>query len=391
MDKVKQIFDLPFMKAISEVADVYIVGGFVRDIYMNRDSKDVDIVVCGLEYHKLFKLLEGFGKISAVGKSFGVIKLTVEDYEFDIALPRSDRKIEGAQGHKSIESITDHNMTIEQDLGRRDFTINSIAIGSSLNIVDPFNGILDIGGKRIRCVNTEAFVEDPLRLMRAIQFASRFEFKISAETFGLLMTHKHLIKEITPERVLMEFEKVFKTIKDKNSGVVKTSILYQYLKVCEIFELYFGYPINMMCTRRENLAEFLYFAICEEGHRISIADFYKEKLKIDNDTYKHLKAIDVMYKFDMKDYKSTYHGFYQALQISPRIINNSFVNHQTIQPFLDGRYPKSRKELAIDGDMLISMGITDGFEIKTKLDLCLDSVLLGEVKNEKQQLINLVK
>ena len=198
-----------WIQKLARNAELYVVGGSVRDGFIGKPIKDVDIIVDGLSFSGIQKVLKPFGKQNLVGDSFSVIKFKPHGYEgedFDIAVPREDRKV-GA-GHKGFEIVTD-GVDVHGDLKRRDFTINSMAINiMDETLLDPFNGLKDLKDKKIKATDPQAFIEDPLRILRGIQFASRFGFKIDKGTLKMMKDNAHLIKEITGERILEEFEKV---------------------------------------------------------------------------------------------------------------------------------------------------------------------------------------
>jgi len=184
----------------------------VRDRFISDDveSKDHDYVVTGMPIGLLTSILKDYGSVNLVGKSFGVIKFKPEgkNEEIDFALPR--REISTGQGHRDFDVHFDHNLSIEDDLGRRDFTMNAIAIDlkNKKNVIDPFNGREDIKNREIRVVFSEAFAEDPLRMLRAVQFAARFNFKISRSTILSMRKHADKIKTVSGERVFEEIKKI---------------------------------------------------------------------------------------------------------------------------------------------------------------------------------------
>jgi len=194
---------------LAENSEVYVVGGIVRDAYIDKESKDVDLIIDGFSFSGIQKALAPYGKQNLVGDSFSVIKFRPKGWEgedYDIAIPREDRKI-GA-GHKGFEIVTD-GVDIHGDLKRRDFTINSMAVNVITGeILDPFNGEQDLKNRVIKATDSKAFAEDPLRILRGIQFAARFDFDIEKGTMKMMKDNAHLIKEITGERILSEFEKI---------------------------------------------------------------------------------------------------------------------------------------------------------------------------------------
>ncbi|PIR20157.1 MAG: hypothetical protein COV45_07380 [Deltaproteobacteria bacterium CG11_big_fil_rev_8_21_14_0_20_47_16] len=205
-----------FLKSILDAGgNVYEVGGCVRDQLLGHPSKDKDYLVTKLPIEKLTSLLKPLGKVALVGKSFGVIKFTPHsepDVVYDIALPRTEKSTGTA--HREFEVTFDENLPVEVDLARRDFTINAIAKDLSTGkLVDPFHGQDDLNKKQLKQVFLQAFPEDPLRILRGIQFAARLGFTIEPETAASMQQHAELLKTVSGERIMEEMVKLFKAPK----------------------------------------------------------------------------------------------------------------------------------------------------------------------------------
>lgn len=383
----KGIFETEFIKAIEQVGgEVYLVGGCVRDTLLEITPKDIDLIVRLIPATQLQSLLAKHGNVKLVGESFGVYKFTpfnsVEEY--DIALPRTDKKIAGAKGHKSIETQSDHMLTIIDDLGRRDFTINAIAIDRNYNIIDPFDGQEDLYKGIIRCVTEETFIEDPLRLMRAVQFAARFRFQLSEETMTLIANNRHLITEITAERILEEFKKVF----DKTGDIAYFADL---LDVTGLFSTYFGYKLQVKrLGPTKFLAELFFFGISDGTFYVS--DFLKKKLgsALPIELYKEVRAFDVVYMTEFPTQDKVYQVIYDAIKQSDIVLRSDFITHIFVFPFIEGRFPKTRKEVAVSGDDLIELGYPQGQIHGIIMQDFLDNIFSGKLKNEKSELLTLL-
>ena len=187
-----------------------IVGGYVRDFFLGIESKDIDIELYNADsLNKVQKILDEFGKVNSVGKSFGVIKLLYEDLDLDFSLPRSDSKT--AQGHKGFQVEIQSDLDFQSAAKRRDFTMNAIGYAiEDKKILDPYNGIDDIKNRFLRAVDLEKFSEDPLRVLRAVTFVSRFHLKIENKLFLLSkkMIEDGVLKELPKERIFEEFKKL---------------------------------------------------------------------------------------------------------------------------------------------------------------------------------------
>ena len=197
-------------RELLEHGDLYLVGGVVRDFLMERteDSPDTDYIICRVPYDEVVTTLEGFGKTNLVGKSFGVIKFdTPHGVAVDISLPRTESST-GA-GHKDFDVRCDETLPVETDLERRDFTINSMALhmGES-RLVDPLGGRDDLERRLLRVNSPTSFVEDPLRILRGVQFMARFSLIVEEGTRALMEEHRELLGTVSLERVREELNKL---------------------------------------------------------------------------------------------------------------------------------------------------------------------------------------
>jgi tRNA nucleotidyltransferase (CCA-adding enzyme) len=178
-----------------------VVGGWVRDRLMGRASKDVDVEVFGVPAESLRVLLARFGSVNVVGESFTVYKLG----SVDVALPRRDSKT--GRGHRGFTVAGDPEMTIEQAARRRDFTINAIALDPLTGEhIDPHGGIADLERRTLRAVDRGTFADDSLRVLRALQFAARFELDLETTTRELC--RRIPLDDLAPARIWGEIEKL---------------------------------------------------------------------------------------------------------------------------------------------------------------------------------------
>ncbi|NQT49584.1 hypothetical protein HQ571_02725 [Candidatus Kuenenbacteria bacterium] len=209
-NKLKKEKSLDFMgELFKELPDLefYLVGGMVRDtIIKHPTSKDYDFIARGVPIKKLVSALKKMGQVDFVGRNFGVLKFTPKDSTLkeaiDIALPRTELA-EGTGGYRDVETKSDHKLPVEEDLARRDLTINAIAWNvAKQELVDPYNGQQDLENKTIRAVGKpeDRFQEDYSRMLRAVRFSCRFGFEIEPETWKAiqdLMSHINDQHEIT--------------------------------------------------------------------------------------------------------------------------------------------------------------------------------------------------
>src|SRR5690348_12374610 len=178
---------------------VYLVGGAVRDELLGRAHFDRDYVVVGAAPEDM--LAEGY---RAVGKDFPVF-LHPDTHE-EYALARTERKT--ARGYHGFEFHAAPDVTLEQDLARRDLTINALARDEDGTVIDPFGGVADLQNKILRHVGP-AFVEDPVRILRTARFAARFDFSLAPETLALMreMIANGEVDALVAERVWQELER----------------------------------------------------------------------------------------------------------------------------------------------------------------------------------------
>jgi tRNA nucleotidyltransferase (CCA-adding enzyme) len=182
-----------------------LVGGCVRDWLLGFEPKDFDVEVYRLDYEALGRALAPFGATDLVGRSFGVLKVRIEGTEYDFSLPRRESKT-GA-GHRGFTVAPDSTLTEAEAAARRDFTVNAIAYDPLDDRVLDFHGGVDDLRQRILRHTSPAFIEDPLRVLRAFQLAARFDFALAAETAGLCRRISDTYGELALERVWGEWDK----------------------------------------------------------------------------------------------------------------------------------------------------------------------------------------
>ncbi|WP_080504828.1 tRNA nucleotidyltransferase/poly(A) polymerase family protein [Aliarcobacter butzleri] len=198
-----------------------LVGGCVRDSFLNKKIKDYDVEIFNFDSLKILeKSLKKFGNVNLVGKSFGVLTLKIDEYDFDFSLPRIEKKV--GSSHTDFEVSTNANLSFKEAAIRRDFTINAIGYDYFKNeILDPFDGMNDLKNKIIKHIDDKTFVEDSLRVYRSVQFASRFEFKIDENTKILCkkIVSSGELKFLPKERVFEELKKLFLKSKKPSIGL----------------------------------------------------------------------------------------------------------------------------------------------------------------------------
>lgn len=348
---------------ISKATGVYIVGGCVRDGFLNKPIKDIDLVVDGLSINTVKKMLTPFGGVQIVGESFAAIKFRPEGHvgeDYDVVVPRIDRKI-GA-GHKGFEVVTE-GVGIIEDLKRRDFTINSMAINVATDeLLDPFNGLKDMKAKLLRATDKNAFIEDPLRMMRGIQFAARFSFNIEQVTLALMKRNASLIGEIKGERIREEFDKILK----KNGS---TRVAFDLLYRSNLDKGLFGQKfINDEFQYFDNLDLVSFYYVLGTLGDVDPAEFYKKRLKGEYIIIKALQDLDSKFEgvenMNEADKKWT---LLMAIKSSPKLAHSHTVIPQSLRKYLAdmhaGKIPMKMGDIPISGNELMDEFGVQGEEL----------------------------
>lgn len=178
-----------------------IVGGWVRDRLLGIASKDIDVEVYRLPADRLRDLLERFGRVDTVGESFTVYKVG----GLDVSLPRRESKV--GRGHKGFLVTGDPFLPVEEAFRRRDFTVNAVGWDPLTgSYVDPYHGRDDLRGRVLRMVDAATFADDSLRVLRAVQFAARFDLQIDPATAALCRSIP--LDDLPAERIWVEFDKL---------------------------------------------------------------------------------------------------------------------------------------------------------------------------------------
>ncbi len=204
----------------------YFVGGAVRDELLGKTIGDIDIATEA----RPDEVTSLFEKVIPVGIDHGTVMVRYEGESYEVTTFRVDGEYNDLRHPDEVEYVS----TIEEDLSRRDFTMNAIAMDQNGNLIDPFEGKKDIIHHNIRTVGSphERFQEDPLRMMRAIRFVSQHGFELSDKTYNAFDKWKHLLGHIAIERIAVEFEKLFQGQNiHKAWSLLRESRLYAHLPV----------------------------------------------------------------------------------------------------------------------------------------------------------------
>ena len=373
----------------SKGGKIYQIGGAVRDELLGKISKDLDILVVGIEMSALGTLLRDYGKVNEVGKSFGILKFVPEGEkeEIDISVPRVDEKSTG-KGHKDFVVKLGGDITLKQDQLRRDFWMNAIAKDIDTGKLWDLDGkgLSDIKNKEVRMISPTAFEDDPLRMLRAVQFASRFGFSIERETLREIRKNAPTISSVSPDRFQEEFRKMYEK-SDKPS--IGANLLYTAYLMKHIFPKCAGVPKIIDNIPKGNFPTFL--AILLNGaYGVQTKSILQSKMRLSNKDAIAAQEVTNWMLFDGKSDKVQIVKFSKGL--SPEGLKGidayqSSRLNGTLSLQLK-RLP-SLKTLKIKGNDLTQIGLK-GRSIGDALDYALE-IAIRAGKNNKEYLMRQVK
>jgi tRNA nucleotidyltransferase (CCA-adding enzyme) len=226
--KLPNILNIILDDIISNGYTPVLVGGCMRDYFLNISSKDYDIEVYHIKDILILEnILKKYSNVSLVGKSFLVLKLYYEEYEFDFSLPRLDTKI--SSGHRGFIVKNNSRLDFKNAFKRRDFTINSIGYDIRNNkIIDEYNGLIDLNNRVLKHIDDTTFIEDPLRVYRSVQFCSRFDLKLYDKTLNLCinMVKNNQLLELSKYRIFEEWKKLLLKSNKPSIGLFLLNELY---------------------------------------------------------------------------------------------------------------------------------------------------------------------
>jgi len=352
-----------WIQALNSIGDTYMVGGCVRDAFRGQKIKDIDLIVEGTSMDAILDELRPFGRVDQVGESFAVIKFrpkghTGEDY--DIAVPRIDRKV--GTGHKGFVVETE-GINLFDDLQRRDFTINAIAVKVDSGLLqDPYNGLHDIKVRFLKAVDPRAFVDDPLRILRGIQFASRFGYEISPGTMKLMRENAHLIKEISGERIFEELMKVL----DKGGD---TQLALDLLHQTDVDVALFDKKMLKYDQGFEHLDPTSFFYVLGLLGDVNPADFLKKRLRGDNRLEKNVRVLDRIFEMlpRMVEDEDLKYMLSKAFTAAPEVMDAVILPDEVDEIVLQMRtmkIPMNEGDIKIGGEDIKRIGqLKEGPEI----------------------------
>lgn len=388
MNKLFKVVSRIISKLEEEGYEGYFVGGSVRDFLLNRPINDVDITTDALpdDIERIFD------KTIDVGKEHGTIVVLIDQDPFEVTTYR----VEGDYSNYRRPDQVFFTNKLSDDLSRRDFTINAMAMSKDMKVFDPFDGQVDLKNRVIRTVGkAEArFGEDALRMLRAVRFMSQLDFQLSEDVISSIEENGKLLQHIASERSFVELDKLYR---GKNPQVAKSVIdktnLLHYLP----FFSHVSHE-NFLSSKVSNLADELILQIYLKS---DLHDYLHElkpsnKLKAYiNNSLSLIETLDtdidsriIAYRFE----RTVLEGVTEINRTNQILTQSS---SHTLSDALDKKESliiKDRSELAINGkDLMDALGIAGGPWLKEALNLIEIAVLTEEVNNNKTDIINWVK
>ncbi|EEI18511.1 CCA tRNA nucleotidyltransferase [Lentilactobacillus hilgardii] len=378
---------LPILRKIEAAGyEAYFVGGSVRDTILQRPIHDVDIATSAYpsEVKSLFK------RTADTGIEHGTVMILDHGTGYEVTTFRTES---GYQDYRRPDKVT-FVRSLKEDLKRRDFTINALALSENGKITDLFGGLNDMSKKIIRAVGDpeERFNEDALRMMRAVRFASQLDFKIEQQTLTGIYDHSELLKKIAVERIHSEFVKMMLGVDAKNGlNLMIKSQLYQFVPD---FSEHLTVLQKIVATHFDldnEVQVWALFTSMFQFNRDQVISFlkrWKTANKIINDVILTTELI-----FQIKSHKvgnlELYKAGKQNVQNAVAIISNytDFDSAKLIKAY-DQLPITTKKQLNVTGGDLIKRGILNpGPKLGETLEALEKAVILGKINNQDSELI----
>ena len=381
--------------------EAYFVGGFVRDYILGRKINDIDIATDA----KPETVMNIFKKTIPTGLKHGTVMVIIENFPYEVTTFRAEGEYLDFRHPENVQFVT----SLYQDLSRRDFTMNAIVMDLNERIIDPFNGIDALNNKLITAVGNanERFLEDPLRMLRAIRFAAQLNFSISKETWNALIANSKFIKHIAAERIKAELDKIMDSERpDIGIKLIHESELINHFKAINGIDInkidlrlvlpllrekndssvrWALYLKNLSNIERQHFFKQLRFSKKEKNEIINLLDAYELLVKglSTNNIKKCLITFDKKYCinaiFLLSILKQISLPERKKAEQKMELINNNLT-------------AKEIKDLAITGkDLIETFHDSGGPWVKEILEQLFKSVIYDELPNDRIHLIDKAK
>ncbi len=386
------------MERLTEAGyEAYCVGGCVRDSLLGRAPEDWDITTSALP--EQVKSL--FSNTVDTGIRHGTVMVIRKGIGYEVTTYRIDGEYKDG---RHPEQVT-FTRSLEEDLKRRDFTINAFAYNEETGLVDLFGGLDDLEAKVIKAVGdpNKRFEEDALRIMRAIRFSAQLGFTVEEKTYEAISDHADRLAQVSMERIRVEFEK---TLVSKNSRKIKEFFLLRmgeyilpgYANRCEDFDEEMAASYSGM---EEEARRYLLLADLLRKLSFQEAKDALRKMKYDNKTVTTVSRIlqyqEAECAADKVSIKRALNEqgeeiFFLSLRMKEAVAKETFSRiREMAKEILDKQEPYTIGQLAVTGNDLKEAGISEGTKIGETLQILLDRVIVEPDKNTKEVLIRMIR
>ncbi|QGH34772.1 CCA tRNA nucleotidyltransferase [Gracilibacillus salitolerans] len=329
----------------------YIVGGAVRDSILRRDVYDIDIATSAYPE----QIQEIFKKVIPTGIDHGTVLVRYHGTSFEVTTFRTETGYSDFRRPDAVNFVTD----LAEDLARRDFTMNAIAMDQSLQLIDPYQGKLDIKNKIIRTVGNaqERFLEDPLRMMRAIRFQSQLGFKLDNEALHAIHDNRKWLEKIAVERIAIEWEKTLKGpyFNEAKQNLFRVNLANHLPVISE--HIYIQQALKSLTSSLPSFAAFITYMHLKVSD-IAISS-WTNKWKLSNQIKKDSKLlVQLIQDYTKEPLKWVLYRLPEDLiedfSTLCLLFQNDPINKEDIVAIKKSLIIKKRRELAINGKDIIS-------------------------------------
>ena len=379
----------------------YVVGGCVRDFLLGKEPKDYDVATSALP-EQIMDVFKGY-EVIPTGLQHGTVTVVVggtpiECTTFRIEIGYSD----GRHPDNVLFALS-----VEDDLMRRDFRMNAIAYNPWHGLVDPYNGIKDLENKTIRCMGNpyDRFNEDGLRVLRALRFAAQLGFDIEDETAKAIHDCKHLLGNISRERIQSELCKILE------SNHCGCEVLTEYQDVVSMFlpntkvrHLQQVYMKKLGCMPTDESDDIISRLAILFNHDVQNTYASLKELKFSNEIVAYVTQLVSYHMFELPMLKHEMKALMNKMSLEQirrlifirktkamlqEDIEDVAISESILNEILNNDECYNLKQLAINGNDLIERGVAQGREIGNILNVLLEMVIVDNVKNDKEELLEM--
>ena len=367
--------------------EAFVVGGYVRDLFLGKETHDCDVTT-NAKPNEIEQVFEDY-KQSHIGKDHGTIGVRVNGEWIEITTYRVDEAILDHRRPKTVR-FSQH---LKEDVLRRDFTMNALALDKKGSVIDFVGGQKDIEAKLIRCVGDPhlRFDEDALRILRALRFSAQLAFKIEENSIQAMRAHAPLLRNLAVERIFQEFQLIFLAPTSSRAFFNGQGILNHVVPELEHMSVF---DINMLDEFEHALIKWVIcFRECSEKQmqdRLNALkapkQFIQDGLSLHRCYHHEFINDDYALKSMMKHYPSSILAMAMDMQMKMQDSIYNVQAHDRMSDLIEYKVCVSIKDLAIDGYDLMRFGI-HGKHIQMNLEKALEGVMRDQVVNSKAELL----